>query len=356
MATTPYAGLSDLGRKRARNDDRWGADAAQRLYIVADGVGSTSRGDLAAGLVVELLPRHVARHLAGADLRDAQAAERLGRALLEMCNDLYARSRTDPDLTSADTTVVAGVITDSRALIAHLGDSRAYLYRDGQVQRLTKDHTIVQAALDAGEITAEQAAHHPNRSVVTRHVLMPPPAKPDVSALDLHPGDRILLSSDGLHGVIDDATLAAILTDHPDPADACRALTAAANQAGGPDNITAVVVDADRVPSLPVPAPEAAAPPQTGMPPAPPWRPRQRRGLTLLLLAFVVVLVAAAVAAAAIIGYLVGSHHYASQARASQAPSGQTTTTSAQTAKPPAGSAYPDLPHTLSVDGYRQAM
>ena len=346
MAPTPYAGLSDRGLKRTRNDDRWGADAAQRLYMVADGVGSTSRGDLAAALVVELLPRYVAHHLAGADLRDAQAAERLGHALVEMCNDLYARSRTDPDLSSADTTVVAGVITDSRALIAHLGDSRAYLYRDGQVQRLTKDHTIVQAVLDAGEITAEQAAHHPNRSVVTRHVLMPPPAKPDVSALDLHPGDRILLSSDGLHGVIDDATLAAILTDHPDPADACRALTAVANQAGGPDNITAVVVNADRVPPLPVRDPVAAAPPQAGTPPLQPWRPRQRRGLTLLLLAFVVVLVAAAIT-----GYLVWSRHYASQA-----PSGQTTTSSVQTATPPAGSAYPDLPHALSVDGYRQAM
>ena len=87
MAFMPYAGFSDLGRKRARNDDRWGADTALGLYVVADGVGSTSHGDLAAMLVVEMLPGYVARDLADVDLRDAQATERLGRAMTEMCND-----------------------------------------------------------------------------------------------------------------------------------------------------------------------------------------------------------------------------------------------------------------------------
>ena len=109
--------------------------------------------------------------------------------------------------------------------------------------------------IDAGELTAEQAAHHPSRSVVTRHVLMAPPARPDVRALDLRPGDRILLCSDGLHGLVDDATLAAILTDYPDPAAACQALIDAANHAGGPDNITAVVINADQLPPRRPPSP-----------------------------------------------------------------------------------------------------
>jgi len=361
MVTTPYAGLSDLGRKRSRNDDRWGADDALRLYIVADGVGSTNRGDLAAALVVEMLPTSVERHLAGTDLRDPQAPARLGGAMVEMCNDLYARSKTDPDLASADTTVVAAVITDSRALIAHLGDSRAYLYRDRVVQRLTSDHTIVQAVIDAGELTPEQAAHHPNRSVVTRHVLMTPPAKPDVRALDLYLGDRVLLCSDGLHGVLDDATLAAILTDYPDPADACRALIGAANQAGGPDNITAVVVNADQgtpsppppsAPTLPdlsvSPAPAAVPPPvfppaqpvgplppQLDTPPPQPPRPRPSRGLKLLLLTTVVLVLAAA----AITGYVVWSRQYASQT-----PTGQTNTSRPQTAAPSAQNGKPTSP------------
>jgi protein phosphatase len=316
MAFMPYAGFSDLGRKRARNDDRWGADTALGLYVVADGVGSTSHGDLAAMLVVEMLPGYVARDLADVDLRDAQATERLGRAMTEMCNDLYVRSRTESLLASADTTVVAAVISDSRAVIAHLGDSRAYLYRDRQLERLTSDHTVVQAVIDAGELTAEQAAHHPSRSVVTRHVLMAPPARPDVRALDLRPGDRILLCSDGLHGLVDDATLAAILTDYPDPAAACQALIDAANRAGGPDNITALVVNADQLPPRHPPPPARPGPPQQ--------RPQRRRGPILLLLAMVVVLLTAAV-----IAYVLWPRR-----PASQVPAAVTTTPSAQATKP----------------------
>ena len=343
MAFMPYAGFSDLGRKRARNDDRWGADTALGLYVVADGVGSTSNGDLAAAMVVEMLPGYVARDLADLDLRDAQVTERLGRAMTEMCNDLFVRSRTEPLLASADTTVVAAVISDSRAVIAHLGDSRAYLYRDRQLERLTSDHTVVQAVIDAGELTAEQAAHHPSRSVVTRHVLMAPPARPDVRALDLRPGDRILLSSDGLHGLVDDATLAAILTDYPDPAAACQALIDAANHAGGPDNITAVVINADQLPPRRPPSPTPAGPPQQR-----PKRTSMRRGPLLLLLALIVVLSTAAIIA----GYLLWPRQ-----PASQVPAPVTTTTSAQATKPttaPGRTASPyagvDHPEGVAVD------
>jgi PPM family protein phosphatase len=337
MAFMPYAGFSDLGRKRARNDDRWGADTALGLYVVADGVGSTSHGDLAAALVVEMLPGYVARYLAGGDLRDARVTEKLGRAMTEMCNDLYARSRTEPLLASADTTVVAAVINDSRAAIAHLGDSRAYLYRDRQVNRLTSDHTVVQAVIDAGELTPEQAAHHPSRSVVTRHVLMAPPANPDVRVLDLRPGDRILLCSDGLHGLVDDATLAAILTDYPDPGASCQALIDAANEAGGPDNITALVVNPDQRPRRLPPPPTRPGPPQE--------RPQRRRGPLLLLLAMAVVLLTAAVIA----GYLLWPRQ-----PASQVPAAVTTTTSAQATKPttapgPTASPYAGVDHPEGV-------
>src|ERR1700742_3137531 len=98
MPTTTYAGLSDVGSKRTRNDDRWGADPALGLYIVADGVGSTSHGDLAAALVVDTLPGYVARHLQGVDLQDPQATARLGTAVVEMCNELYGRSKNEEDL------------------------------------------------------------------------------------------------------------------------------------------------------------------------------------------------------------------------------------------------------------------
>ena len=242
MCALNYAGCTDIGRHRSSNDDRWAADPAQCLYMVADGVATTSHGALAAQLVTQLLPTYLPRHL-GDNRNGPDVAPLLGNAVAQVSDDLHARAQTDPRLAKAGTTVVAAVVTTFSAAIVHLGDSRAYLYRDHQVHRLTRDHSLVQALVDAGEVTPAEAADHPHRSVLTRHVVMPPPASPDVRAVDLQHGDRVLLCTDGLHGVVDDASLAAILASHPDPAGACDALIAAANRAGGPDNITAVVID-----------------------------------------------------------------------------------------------------------------
>jgi PPM family protein phosphatase len=238
-----YAGRSDTGRTRSVNQDRWRAEAEQGLYMVADGVASSSDGALAAEMVIELLPKYVARHLKYSKVNDADAANRLGRAVAELSDDLHAQGRTDPRVAGASSTVVAAVITTSRALIAHLGDSRGYLYRARQLWQLTCDHSLIQTLVDAGEITAAEAGEHPARGALTRNVAMSPPALPDAAAVDLRPGDRILLCSDGVHGVIDDIALAKILGAHGDPAEACDALIAAANDAGGTDNITAVIID-----------------------------------------------------------------------------------------------------------------
>ncbi|QLL07660.1 PP2C family protein-serine/threonine phosphatase [Mycobacterium vicinigordonae] len=240
-----FAGLSDVGRLRATNQDCWGADSDQALFMLADGVACSTDGALAARLVVELLPTYVARHFKS-DEPDAKPDEpeaSLGRALVEYCDDFRRFAAADPRAAGSNTTVVAVLVTLSRATVAHLGDSRAYLFRDRQVRQLTRDHSVIQDLIDAGEVSVEDAEHHPARAIVTRHVAMVPHPLPDVSSVDLLPGDRILLSSDGLHGVLDDETLARLLDSHSDPADACAAMIAAANEAGGPDNITAVVVD-----------------------------------------------------------------------------------------------------------------
>ncbi len=238
-----FAGLSDIGRIRATNQDRWGADPEQSLFMVADGVACSTDGALAAALVVELLPTYVTRHLRPDDLRSEAAADLLGRAIVEYCDDFRAFATTDDRAAGANTTVVAVVVAGTRALVAHLGDSRAYLFREQRLQQLTRDHSVIQDLIDSGEVSIEDAEHHPARAIVTRHVAMFPRALPDASAVDLLPGDRILLSSDGLHGVLDDVSLAQILDRHPEPADACEALIEAALKAGGPDNVTAVVID-----------------------------------------------------------------------------------------------------------------
>ncbi len=243
MSAPSYAGCTDVGRQRSSNDDRWAADPAQCLYIVADGVATASHGALAAQLVTERLPAYLAHHLSSDDFGNPDAAPQLGKALGQLSDDLHAQAQTDPELTGSATTGVVAVVTTTCALIAHLGDSRAYLYRDNQLHRLTRDHSIMQTLIDAGGITPEQVVDHPSRSVITKHVGMTPPASPGVGAVNLAPGDRLLLCTDGLHGVVDEASLIGILGAYPDPAQACTALIDAANEGGGPDNITVLVIN-----------------------------------------------------------------------------------------------------------------
>jgi serine/threonine protein phosphatase PrpC len=237
VSVIDYAGLSDIGCERSSNQDRWSADAELGLYVVADGVAGSSDGELAAQVIAELLPTYLRRHLDG----EAKPAQ-LGRAVAELSNDLYLTGQTDSRVAGATSTVVAVVVAGSRALVAHMGDSRVYLYRERQLTQLTRDHSLVQALIDSHEIKPEDAARHPARNVVIRFVGMPPPAIPDAADVELQDGDRILLCSDGLFGVVDDAALAGIVGAENVPTDACAALIAAARQAGGPDNITAVVV------------------------------------------------------------------------------------------------------------------
>lgn len=243
MYALEYSALSDVGCERSNNQDRWGADADQFLFMVADGVGGSRDGALAAQTMVDVLPNYVAHHVPPEHRADPDAPERLGRAVSELSDDLHAKAQDEARYQGANSTLVTVVIAGPRALVAHLGDSRAYLRRDGQLQRLTRDHTLVQALVDAHQVDAADTGRHKARSVVTKYMGMKPPARADSSALELRVGDRILLCSDGLHGVVKEPELGQILDDNPAPGYACAALIAAARDGGGPDNITALVIN-----------------------------------------------------------------------------------------------------------------
>ena len=249
-----HSGLTDTGRVRAGNEDAWAADPAQGLYIVADGMGGHNAGEIAAQLVVHSLPKLVRKRIgngggngdgtAASPPRTAKAlARRLRSAVARLNREVYEHSMSDPDLRGMGATVVAVMVRGTEAVVVHLGDSRAYLLRDGKLKPLTKDHSVVQALIDLGEITEAEAATHPERNRITASVGMPGDATPDTKRVHLREGDKLLLCSDGLANMVADAEIGQILGRRRSPEMVCQDLVDAANVAGGHDNITAVVVE-----------------------------------------------------------------------------------------------------------------
>lgn len=248
-----YAARSDVGLVRAKNDDS--GYAGPHLLVVADGMGGHAGGDVASSLAVaHLAPLDDEAH--GPD----DALAELTRALSTAHQELLARAEAEPELAGLGTTVTALLRSGNKLAMAHIGDSRAYLLRDGRLAQVTSDHTFVQHLVNTGKISPEEAEHHPQRSVLLR-VLgdFDMEIAPDMSVREARPGDRWLLCSDGLSGVVSADTLAATLLEITDP-DACAdQLVRLALRGGGPDNITVVVGDVVEVDDLP----DGAAPSTT---------------------------------------------------------------------------------------------
>jgi protein phosphatase len=242
MNPTDYAALSDRGRVRENNEDRWFADPRQGIYIVADGMGGAAAGEVAAEAVTKVLPRLLAQRLPPDKPLDDNALERVSAAVADMSDHLREAARQRPSYAGMGATVVLAMIRGKRALLAHMGDSRAYLLRSGKLRQLTKDHSLVQLLLDGGDITAEQSKHHPGRGQITRFVGMQGQSLPETKLLELSPGDRLILCTDGLTGMIEEQQLLEILSNQPQPEQACQRLVEAANEAGGKDNVTVLIV------------------------------------------------------------------------------------------------------------------
>ena len=243
------AGLTDIGCVRERNEDAFLADAATGLLIVADGMGGRNGGEVAARRLVELLPEIVRRRVrdgAVTSLNDVQVLRTmLEEAMMEASEAIRAEGEATLENLGMGAAVAAALVVGSHAHIAHLGDSRAYLLREGGLRQLTHDHSIVEALLRNGEISPQEAVDHPARGRLTRFAGMEPTNGPATQTVDLLAGDRLMLCTDGLWGMVGDRAMAGILSG-PDGCEAtCRALIAAGKAAGGGDNLTAVVVDVE---------------------------------------------------------------------------------------------------------------
>jgi protein phosphatase len=232
-----YAARSDVGLVRSTNQDS--GYAGPSLLVIADGMGGHAGGDVASSLAIdEMAPLDDDTH------RVDTVLNQLSEAVLSVHRDLLHRVAAEPRLSGMGTTVTALLKSGGRLALAHLGDSRAYHLRDGRLAQITRDHTFVQHLVDDGEITLAQAEQHPHRSVLLRALSdVMDDVTPDLSMREARLGDRYLLCSDGLSGVLSFETIQATLADGTDPGAICERLVELALHGGAPDNVTCIVAD-----------------------------------------------------------------------------------------------------------------
>ena len=230
-----YGVQTDIGLQREENEDA--AYAGARLLAVADGLGGHAAGELASAAVIETL-RPLDAEVPAGELLNA-----LDHAVRQAARKLTTMADADPALRGMGTTLTALLWSGSQLALVHIGDSRAYLVRDGEVFQITNDHTMVQSLLDDGKITAAEVASHPQRSLILRALVAQGSYEPDLELREARPGDRYLLCSDGLHEVVPASAIAEVLCSVADPDQAAKDLVAAAIAAGGPDNVTCIVAD-----------------------------------------------------------------------------------------------------------------
>jgi protein phosphatase len=225
---------TDVGRVREGNEDSYYIDTP--LFVVADGMGGHAAGDVASATAVEVIQQHRQEI-------DPQDPDSLTVTVRAANRAIWEKATNDPALRGMGTTCTMILIDGDQAQIAHVGDSRAYLYRDGDLRQITDDHTLVGRMVREGRLKPEEAERHPQRSMITRALGVDEDVEVDRSTVDLVHGDRIIICSDGLTGMVSEADIAEVLRDQDDPQTAAETLVEKANTAGGEDNITVIVID-----------------------------------------------------------------------------------------------------------------
>jgi protein phosphatase len=249
------AGLSDTGRKRRQNEDAYVCEPP--VFAIADGMGGAQAGEVASGLAAAVFEEGAAA---------IQGEEGVATIVRAANARIFERAVHDPAVAGMGTTATVAVVDESAATvtIAHVGDSRAYLYRNRALEQLTTDHSLVGELVRSGRLTEDEAAVHPHRSVITRALGTDADVEVDTLTLEVTPGDLVLLCSDGLSAMVRDEEIVRVLeTTGAAPNEAAGALVSAANAAGGEDNVTVVLfelVDSE----LALPSPAATEVPERG--------------------------------------------------------------------------------------------
>lgn len=231
---------TDVGRKRDNNQDRYRLALDLNLFLVADGMGGHAGGEVASRLAVDVIERSL-RDDGGGDGSPPSVAHRLAAAVRTASREIYERRQTDVAIAEMGTTATGVLVRDQRAFLAHVGDSRCYLLRDNRIHQLSEDHSLVFQQVKAGLITEEEARRSPFKNIITRALGADRDVEVDVATVELRSGDALLLCSDGLSGLVSDDEINASVNEsflHRVP----ERLVDLANERGGPDNITVVLV------------------------------------------------------------------------------------------------------------------
>lgn len=243
------AGMTDVGCVRKHNEDNFLVDDELGLYIVADGLGGHAAGEVASQIVVERVGQFIATTVeqdrtwpTAYDTSLPYDGNRLKAALLMSDQAILDNIQANPERESMGSTVVACLIREGVVTIVHVGDSRAYLLRGGTIRQLTRDHSWVAEQIENGFLTPEEARRHPFRNVITQALGNGGDLDVVVQELPIQEGDRVLLCSDGLSGMIQDSEMLSLVEGAPDLQEAARRLVEKANEHGGEDNITVVLV------------------------------------------------------------------------------------------------------------------
>ena len=261
---------TDIGRVREGNEDSY--LVLEPLYVVADGMGGHRGGEVASSLALETVQGMFER-------REGSLAEQVAEAN----RAVFDRSQNDRSVSGMGTTLTAAQVDGNRVHLVHVGDSRAYLLRGGELTQITEDHTLVHRMVMEGEITPEEAETHPHRSILTRALGVDQTIQVDEGDIEVVPGDRLLLCTDGLSGMVPEGQIREIALETPDPQEAVEKLIKVANRAGGIDNITAVILDFEDDGGGPGATKESTIPQQPTMErPIPPAAPPNRSDITIV--------------------------------------------------------------------------
>jgi PPM family protein phosphatase len=244
----------DPGRSRSNNEDSVATDEGVALAVLADGMGGYNAGEVASNMATSFIRTELGRWLREAS---SQASDAEVRRAMDICVDnanraIYNAANSNPQYAGMGTTLVVAVLRDERLLLGHVGDSRCYRLRAGKLQQITRDHSLLQEQIDAGLITPEQAAFSANKNLVTRAVGVEDSVLLETHQHDVQAGDLYLMCSDGLSDMLDDPGIAQVLQAHDSLEAGTRALIDAANDAGGKDNISVILVRASGGASAPV--------------------------------------------------------------------------------------------------------